>query len=281
MDHQGEFGEFGTVYYSESASANILSFASQVDSGASIRYDHLSDCFTPQPKGNTRIFRFGRKRVVRSEGRFYSCDWREAQHDKALVATVVQNIKAFTKREVEQARRARELLARMGFPTVEQAMRIINCGSDFDVTARDFQIADAIWGKDIASLKGKTTKRASPVPDITISTKILQRDQVLSIDIMFKEKLSILVGVATPLGLTIGYSLNAVDLKKPARTAGVVKKGIPHFLGVLASQNFRTSVIMSDEEGAVVSLVDELGELGVEVDVSGAGSHVARIERRI
>ena len=281
VDHEGEFGEFGTVYYSESASANILSFASQVDSGASIRYDHLSDCFTLQPKGSTRIFRFGRKRVVGSEGRFYSCDWREAQHDKALVATVVQNIKAFTKREVEQARRARELLARMGFPTVEQAMRIINCGSNFDVTARDFQIADAIWGKDIASLKGKTTKRASSVPDITVSTKILQRDQVLSIDIMFIEKLSILVGVATPLGLTIGYSLNAVDLKKPARTAGVVKKGINHFLGVPASQNFRTSVIMSDGEGAVVSLVDELGKLGVEVDVSGAGSHVARIERRI
>ena len=39
VDHEGEFGEFGTVYYSESASANILSFASQVDSGASIRYD--------------------------------------------------------------------------------------------------------------------------------------------------------------------------------------------------------------------------------------------------
>ena len=28
VDHEGEFGEFGTVYYSGSASANILSFAS-------------------------------------------------------------------------------------------------------------------------------------------------------------------------------------------------------------------------------------------------------------
>lgn len=38
---------------------------------------------------------------------------------------------------------------------------------------------------------------------------------------------------------------------------------------------------MSDNEGAVVSLVDELGALGVELDISGAGGHVARIERRI
>ena len=87
--------------------------------------------------------------------------------------------------------------------------------------------------------------------------------------------------MATPLGLTIAYSLNAADLKKLARTASHVKTGINHFIGVLAAQNFRTSVIMSDGEGAVVSLVDELGKLGVEVDISGAGGHVARIEIKI
>ena len=43
VDHEVEFGEFGTVYYSGSASANNLSFALQVDAGASIRYDHLND----------------------------------------------------------------------------------------------------------------------------------------------------------------------------------------------------------------------------------------------
>ena len=111
VDHEVEFGEFGTVYYSGSASANNLSFALQVDAGASIRYDHLNDCFSLQPNGNTRIYRFGRKRVVGSEGRFYSCDWREAELEKALVTTVVDNLKAFTKRKIEQARRARELLA--------------------------------------------------------------------------------------------------------------------------------------------------------------------------
>ena len=219
VDREGNFGEFGTVYYSGAESANILSFASQVDSGADIRYDHLSDCFTLQPKGSTRTYRFGRKRVVGSEGRFYFCDWRKVERDRALVTTVTENLKAFTKREVEQARRAREMLARMGFPTAEQAMSIINCGSNFDVTARDFQIADAIWGKDIASLNRKTTKRATA---IAVSTKILQRDQVLSINIMYLDKLAILIGVATPLGLTIAYSLNSADLKKPARTAAQV-----------------------------------------------------------
>ena len=281
VDHEGDFGELGTVFYSESASANILSFASQVDAGAAITYDTLADHFTLQPKGSEQIYRFGRKQIEGSEGRFYSCDWRDVDTEAALVTTVVENSKGFTKREIERARQAREMLARMGFPTVEQAMSIVNAGSNFEVTARDFQIADAIWGKDIASMKGKTCKRATAVADVVVSTKIVQRDQVLSIDIMFIDKIAILIGVATPLGLTIAYSLNNIVSKKSSRAVAEVRKGINHFLAVLASQNFRTSLIMSDGEGAVVSLVDELGKVGVEVDISGAGGHVARIERRI
>ena len=41
VDREGEFGEFGTVFYSGDASANVLSFASQVEAGAKIRYDYL------------------------------------------------------------------------------------------------------------------------------------------------------------------------------------------------------------------------------------------------
>ena len=63
---------------------------------------------------------------------------------------------------------------------------------------------------------------------------------MLSIDIMYLDKLAILIGVATPLRLTIAFSLNLADLKKPARTAAQMKIGINHFIGVLASHNFRT-----------------------------------------
>jgi hypothetical protein len=37
---------------------------------------------------------------------------------------------------------------------------------------------------------------------------------------------------------------------------------------------------MSDGEGAIGKLVGELNSLGVEVDISGAGGHVPRVERR-
>ena len=201
--------------------------------------------------------------------------------EKALVATVSDNLRAFTKREVEQAVRARELLARMGFPSIPQAIGILNSGSNFDVSARDFQIADAIWGKDLASIKGKTAKRVTPSADITIGSKIVQEAQILSIDIMYIEKIAILIGVSTPLGLTLAKSLSAIDMGKASRTAIVLKKAILYFMEVLSSQGFKTAVIMSDGEGAMTNIIPHLNNLGVDVDLSGAGGHVARVERRI
>ena len=47
----------------------------------------------------------------------------------------------------------------MGYPSVEEAISMLRTGNDFNVTEYDFQVADAIWGKDIASIKGKTVKR--------------------------------------------------------------------------------------------------------------------------
>lgn len=138
-----------------------------------------------------KMYVFGRKDVEGSEGRFYTCDVRKhavkTPHEQALVQTVHENIGRFTKREVEQAKQARELLARMGFPSVAEAISMLGSGTNFDVTARDFQVAESIWGMDRASLQGKTTKRASPVADISMQGKV--------VDIMFVDKIPFLVGV--------------------------------------------------------------------------------------
>ena len=98
VNEEGDFGELGRVFYSAAASANVLSFASQVDSGAAVRYDHDGDCFTLQPRNSTSIYKFGMKNIPGSEGRFYSCDWQEVMKESAMVATVENNAKAFTKR---------------------------------------------------------------------------------------------------------------------------------------------------------------------------------------
>ena len=49
VDQEGQFNEIGNVYYSENATANILSFAAMVDEGAQIRYNQKGSQFTLQP----------------------------------------------------------------------------------------------------------------------------------------------------------------------------------------------------------------------------------------
>ena len=52
-------------------------------------------------------------------------------------------------------------------------------------------------------------------------------------------------------------------------------------ISILKSRNFLVQVIMSDREGAIRKMRPDLLGLRIEVDVSAAGGHVARIERRI
>ena len=289
VDEEGDFGEIGPVYYSKGATANILSFAAMVDSGANIQYHHASGCFILQPAGSRTTYRFSRQDLPGSTGRFYVCDAsgmaeREPHRytvEQALVATVRENMMRFTKREVASAAAARELIARMGYPPVEMAIAMIRGGNNFKVSEADFRNAHTIWGKCLASMRGKTHKKPSPVADISLTPASAQQQQVLSVDIMYLETTAILIAVATPLDMTLAVSLIRLDSAKTSRAAAVVKPALNEMISVLKSRNFLVHVIMSDGEGAIGKMRVELMALGIEVDVSAAGGHVARIERRI
>lgn len=137
VDLEGDFGEVGPVYYSQRATANILSFAAMVDRGADIRYSNSDGRFTLQPRGSSNIYSFSRSPVPGSEGRFYVCDVESivkrvpTQHrgEMVLVNTVSENMFRFTKRETASAAKARELLARMGYPPVEITIAMVRGGT--------------------------------------------------------------------------------------------------------------------------------------------------------
>ena len=105
--------------------------------------------------------------------------------------------------------------------------------------------------------------------------------QVLSIDIMYLEKIPNLIGVVHPLDLTLVTDILTISKDGSSKSAATVCKGIKYFRGVLASTGFESPVIMSNGEGSIGTLIDELRLLGIEIDISGAGGHFSRIERRI
>ena len=163
--------------------------------------------------------------------------------------------------------------------SVKSAIDIATWSINFNVTARDFAIAEDIYGTDIATMKGKTKKRVSISADISVGAATLQAEQVLSINVIFVEGVPSLIGLATPLDLTMAVTLSAFASTQGPRSAVVVKKGIEGFIATLASRNFVTRMIMSDGEGEVGRIKGELNMLGIEVDISGAGGHVARSKR--
>jgi hypothetical protein len=177
------------------------------DAGAEIRYEAENGRFTMKPKGSEYIYSFCRQNLPGSAGRFYACDTRSMlakeptfhrAAEGAMVATVASNMLKYSKQEIESAGNARKLLARMGYPSVQNAIVMIKGGDNMGVTERDFRVAHDIWGKDVTSMRGKKKKMATSIADISIRPPIMQKEQVLSVDIMFIDSIPSLVAVATP-----------------------------------------------------------------------------------
>jgi hypothetical protein len=130
-------------------------------------------------------------------------------------------------------------------------------------------------------MTGKTTKSKAMVPDATLGVPVNQQEQILVVDIMFIDQVSTVVAVAYPLDLTLGITQDRSTTGKASRNAESVKKALDIVISTLAARNFKTAMIYSDGEGAIGKLKPYLNRLGIEVDISGAGGHVSRIERRL
>ena len=74
-------------------------------------------------------------------------------------------MKFHTPREIKNAKKARDLLAAVGFPTIADLKTAIatNAIANLKVTTRDVDLAEKIFGPDLGTLKGKTTRR-KPLP---------------------------------------------------------------------------------------------------------------------
>ena len=84
----------------------------------------------------------------------------------AFVNTVSENKEGFTKRQIKGAETARTLYATLSYPSMKDFKWVIRSNQikDCPVTVQDVDVALKIWGKNIAALKGKTTRsKMNPV----------------------------------------------------------------------------------------------------------------------
>jgi hypothetical protein len=78
-----------------------------------------------------------------------------------LISTVAENRKGYTLRQFERSKEARKLYHIVGTPAMNNFKPLLqmNVIQNFPVTVEDVNISESIFGPDMSSLKGKSTRR--------------------------------------------------------------------------------------------------------------------------
>ena len=195
-----------------------------------------------------------------------------------MVNTVAENLRGFTKKEIERAREARKLYHRMGCPSIRNmklALRqklIQNC----PVTVDDVNIAEQIYGGDIGTLKGKNTRRKpTKVRDdyIEIPPELTMHLDNLTfyLDVMYINGLPMLTGIYS----RIRYRC-LVNLK--SRTGPELYRALDEVFRVYNGAGYYLTKFECDNE--FQPLLEQVCDtLEVDMECPPAGAHVPEAER--
>ena len=97
---------------------------------------------------------------VDSRGQAWFGDRYNFDNDNVINLTTVQeNEQRFSKREVNNAKSVKEFVDRMGYPSINELIRMFKSGAinNLPFSLEDINRAYEIYGPDVPAIKGKTT----------------------------------------------------------------------------------------------------------------------------
>jgi hypothetical protein len=264
----GDLPGYGEVYFDERCVANILCFH-DLTKKFKVRYDQVKNYF--EVKNGDKVMKF------ESRNKLYvwnAMSDKTCKDEVVLVETVEETERQFTKREIEQARKSRDLIKRLGYPSVRDLVHGIKSGSikNAPVNERDFDNAVTMWGPDLGTLKGKTTRAATRPVEVHESEISVDKEIVLAIDIFFIGGLMFLLSISRRVQLLI---VNHLEKKSEA----FIEKALKAQLDIYSSRGFRVTMILTDGESAVAACKDFIRERGVQLNVTSKNEHVPEVER--
>jgi uncharacterized short protein YbdD (DUF466 family) len=147
---QADLPNYGVVWFNEESIANIISMSEAERRGHTISYSPGCLKLTNQQKGLDMDF-------CMTPAGLYA--FKVPLEGTALVQTVSENLQFYTPRQIEMAKQARSLYEMIGCPSYDDFVAIIknNLLPHANVTTKDILHAEKIFGKELGSLKGKTT----------------------------------------------------------------------------------------------------------------------------
>ncbi|KMZ58833.1 hypothetical protein ZOSMA_7339G00010, partial [Zostera marina] len=201
--------------------------------------------------------------------------------DVAFVNTVEDNKQSFTKRQIKDAEVARTLYSNVAYPSMNDFRWMVrhNQIKDCPVTVADIDVAEKIWGKNIAALKGKTVRqKPEPVKEdyIEVPKELLSlhKSVFLTADIFFVNGIPFLLALSRKITFTSLYHL-------ANRTIERVFEAFKKLYTMYIQRGFRITVVHVDGEFDKLKTLIESLPGGPRVNLASANEHVPEIERRI
>ena len=288
---QGELPDVGRAWVDEDAMTSVLSLGLLSDK-YHVTYDNKKeDAFIVDmghkkvkfPRGRDNMYRFFVPKDIVEENRKAKKEQtnEDGEHGEChSIATVRENRQFYTKRQFERAKEARALYHKVGAPRMEnlKAMIRANMIANCPVTVEDINIAQEIFGDDVSTLKGKSTRRKpKPVQDdlIEVPKEIMKKHHrlTLSIDAMHVNKIPML----TTIDHTIKYR-GLVPMKNT--TADEFYASLDMVVRKYNDAGFTVARIHCD--GAFKSLMRAVADdMDIELNPTSKDEHVPAAERNI
>jgi len=274
----GDLPGFGQVWCDPRAIANILSF-SQVqrkhhvtcDSDGGNKFNVVKPC--------GKRFEF-----VQSESGLHHLDTSKAdqgveESGNVLVGTVASKKAKCTNEDYSKALLAREMQIRMGQPSTKEFLRIIskNLPPNCPANRADVMAAEDIFGPDVGSPKGKTTRqrpdRVRPeLTNIPSSAMDRHRTVALCADLMFINGIPMLVAVSRNIRFGTVEAL-------PNQLGSTLANGIGKVKDICSRGGFRVEIALMD--GQFETIRGDLANKGITLSATSEDEHVGDIERHI
>ena len=199
----GELPGYGTVWFHPDGIANILSLA-RVKTKYRITFDsdESNEFIVHKPDGTTRNFKES------SRGLYYHdtsiAVTEVARTGSVLVTTVADNASNYTHTDYSRALLARKTQQIIGRPSVRDYIRYVenNLIPNCPITRRDILTAEHIFGPDVGSLKGKTSRRQPRGVGLYNHTQIppgvvdQYRDVIIAVDVLYVNKLPFIATIS-------------------------------------------------------------------------------------
>lgn len=278
IDEEGQLDIFGNeldnpaVKFCGDAIANIYSLK-DLKNQCRVTYDsEAEDAFLAHTKSGIVRF-FGNEM-----GLYTHKPKKSKKRSSSYLQTLEDTKQGFTQRQIKRAEKARKIYHVVGAPTMDSLKKLLrqNLIKNCPVTVDDVNLAEKIFGPDVSTLKGRSTRpRPTTVIEdaIEIPRELVVKNLVLesSIDIMFVNRLPFL----TAIDKSIKYrSLIPLD----SRNVDEFYRALQLVLRKYNGAGFFIKRIHAD--GEFKSTMEELEtKLDVEINFASPGDHVPEAER--